>query len=217
MIQPLVVAAGLISIAGAATVYFSDKKIVVLGPKGSGKSSFLKFLANQELPENSNEYWTTSIMQKISNAKPFLFNGKSHKFDWENIKDINTSSLDAWEKFAQDYEILIYIFDGYRFLNEKTYLETVEEHTLRLKKIIDDNDSMLRKVKSQIKAHTVMLIANHMDKFDKASENNIHRSGKLKELILKLGGTDKCKFVAGSLDKKGNAHRLIQNILFEIE
>ena len=209
MVNPLIAASpiGLIILAGA-NVYFSDKKIVVLGPKDSGKSSFLNFLAYHELPKDSNKSYTTGI--GIQNTKNFP-NAKKYDFNGPAIE------VDSWEKLAQGYEILIYIFDGYRFLNEKTYLETVENHTLYLKKIIDDNDGMLRKIKSQIKAHTVMLIANHMDKFDKASKDNIHRSGKLKELILKLGGTDKCKFVAGSLDEKGNAHCLIQNMLLKIE
>lgn len=190
----------------------NGKKIAILGAAASGKSRFFEFIATEKFTQDTTNYEQTRTRASIQSQYNVdkvekKISGITVEFDLANSYDIGGTeySYDAWKKVAKNADFLLYLIDSYRLFHEKQqYHEIIKKDIAAIEEIVRGKNF-----------DGLMIVANQMDKLSGSHdwESRIINHMIVQESRLKLGGTNKCKLVMGSLKNEKSAETLLKNIL----
>lgn len=208
---------GAVVVGGIAVAITADwlidgvkgKKIVVLGGRGVGKTTLLKYLINGEITGN---YEQTIGKHKID--KPFSL----EKLGWI-IKNKNIRATDVggsedhyaeWKVLAKDTDFIIYLFNVKDWLNNPEKFEPKFYNEINvIKDIIAENKNI-----------EVMGVGTHIDLDENYSLSHFsqYRNKILGEPIMLgmlglLGGEKRCKLELETLKDKVGLEKITIKIL----
>lgn len=195
----------------------NGKKIAILGARASGKTRFFEYIATQELGDPNN-YTQTKARQSVGNhynvAKTiFQADGKEIEFNLVHSLDVAGGEVayNEWKKVAKDANYLLYLIDAERLLNPNNS----QDYSTTIKKDIETIDDIVR----QSTYDKLAIVLTHCDKIEDYYRDYDNFYSKIKknriiaETTLKLGGTDKCKLIIGSLKDTKEAEILFKKVL----
>lgn len=189
----------------------NGKKIGILGAAASGKSRFFEFIATEKFTQDTTHYEQTrsraSIQSKYNVDKvEKKISGITVEFDLANSIDVGGQAISYgdWEKVAKNADFLLYLIDSYRLFHEPQYHATIRKDIAAIEEIVRGKNF-----------DGLMIVANQMDKLSGSHdwESRIINHTIVQESRLKLGGTNKCKLVMGSLKNEKSAETLLKNVL----
>lgn len=189
----------------------NGKKIGILGAAASGKSRFFEFIATEKFTQDTTHYEQTrsraSIQSKYNVDKvEKKISGIMVEFDLANSIDVGGQAISYgdWEKVAKNADFLLYLIDSYRLFHEPQYHATIRKDIAAIEEIVRGKNF-----------DGLMIVANQMDKLSGSHdwESRIINHTIVQESRLKLGGTNKCKLVMGSLKNEKSAETLLKNVL----
>lgn len=192
-------------IVNNARKYFFGQRIVVLGARGVGKTTFLHFLQTGEIIRSHDvteheKYSSTTIKvgeKEIKIARGVDIGGGAEYYG-------------AWREQIDDADTVIYLINIAKIVYENhAYIRTVENDINAIKNSIQNREEDIR----------IFLIGNHLDEVKKnVNEEKFKeqlRTGSqiIQEAIVKLGGDKVCQFHIGSLISQEEA-RALRNKIF---
>ncbi|QCG92718.1 hypothetical protein E6C67_02040 [Azospirillum sp. TSA2s] len=186
------------------------KRIAVLGPRASGKTTIIKFLLKGELSE---EY--------IATPKPEKYSGKTFRLQELELKIEDTmdvpgdiQSHDDWERLYRDADVACYLIDASKIhRGDSAYEKTVLSEMRHIGEWFDD--------RKDSPPH-FFLIATHCDLISEYA--SLPHGGKteftdafwkkpaVQNLINHGRGSKNVKCVAGSLKDRDGTERLVSDI-----
>jgi GTPase SAR1 family protein len=187
------------------------KKIAVLGPRASGKTTFIRFLLKGELSE---EYFAT--------GKPESFRGNTVKLEDLELKIEDTEDLPGgsdshadWENLYKISDIVLYLLDAEKIHGgDPLYEKNVQGDMRHISEWFEERKST---------PPQFFLVATHCDKIPdyvslpdnrKVEFTDVFWKRPVMQRLLNLGkGTRNVKRVAGSLTGKDDSKRLAVDIL----
>lgn len=199
------------------------KKIAILGARETGKSRFFEYIATEKLATNVDDYEQTrtreNVAKKYSLSSPTVtrqIDGISITFDLAESIDVGggANSYGDWQKVIQSADFLLYLVDLHQLVHDKTYPDVIQHDIESIKKEV-------HKKNDTNGFNKLVLVANKSDKVKTRTGNAVDEDvfanhPAIQESVLRLGGTDKCKFVVGSLKDESTAKELLKNILNKI-
>lgn len=199
----------------------NGKKITILGARESGKSRFFEFIATNQFAHDTSHYEQTrkrvTIKDKYHVDKMEKnISGITVKFDLANSYDIGggQNSYGDWEKVAKNANFLLYLIDSDRLFHSPQYHETIKKDIAAIEEIVRKRNSNDEDNKHN-QFDGLMIVANQMDKLSGNHdwESRIINHPIIQASRLKLGGTNYCKLVMGSLKNEQSAEALLKNVL----
>ncbi|WP_156784212.1 GTPase domain-containing protein [Sphingomonas sp. SKA58] len=193
---------------------FRGKKLAVLGPRASGKTTLISFLLNGELPQ---EYFAT--------AKPEKFEGKkislgSLELRVHAVTDLpgDVQSHSDWERQYKDSNIACYMIDASKvYARDETYIRMIRSEARHIGEWLDSRKR---------RPPAFFLVATHCDLIpDYASlpegqvtvfTDSFWKDADVQKIINLAGGSKYVKCVAGSLKDISRSERLIGEILYQV-
>lgn len=201
---------GIGGITMALRNYWGGKKIVVLGGRGVGKTTFLNYLKTKEI---SHEKYEQTGLEKYSTTT-ISIDGISLKIsDGYDVGGSHTHYVE-WREQIRQADIIFYILDIYKTLNKDLdYTNKVKEDLTAIA------DEVAKRQKETSKKIPVFLIASHADKHPdyylnlQKLEEKVAKNQLIGTAIIELGGIDNCQVVIGSLKNSSTAKSLVKEIL----
>lgn len=215
MALPLIIAAGTALTIGTTFLVWGDilfgKKITILGQRTTGKTTLFNFLMNGEFTDT---YEQTVFKKKIKKEM-------KHKFKHLNLRlKINPNSYDVggsqdqhgvWKKLSEEANVLIYLFDVNKWMNNPEYLEVEIERDI----------SVIENIIRSKKDLKVILVGTHIDldsDYINAENKVAYRDDILNEAFIigmqvRLGGRDRCHITLESFRGEDNLSIATKNIL----
>lgn len=195
-------------------ILFRGKKIAVLGPRSSGKTTLLQFLVTGELPR---EY--------IQTGKPEKLSGRMYKL--EDLELIIKDTLDVpgdklshteWERLCQEADIVCYLVDASKLHKaDQDYQKNAQEDVRHIRAWHQARKSAPPKF---------CLVATHCDLIPDYSSlprdrkadfsDEFWKKDSLQRIINLGGGSGYVKCVLGSLKDRTNTEILVGNIFNEV-
>lgn len=123
---------------------FDNKKTLLTGPQGAGKTTFLKFLSKEPIPDGPSG---TPKTYKIRDALFYEITDFSGAEDW----------LGEFNERIKDKDFILFFFDVFDFLNDEKYRDDVYNRVYFINRCVSEN---LKNGKEQ----KVVMIATHVDK-----------------------------------------------------
>ena len=190
------------------------KNLAVLGPRGAGKTTLIKFLLKGEL---SKEYIVTSKPEQFSGKKLAL---GELELVINDITDVpgDIGSHDEWERLCHAADVVCYLIDVSRVhIDDKDYEKTIKGDMRHIGEWLNEPKSSRPKV---------FLVATHCDLIPEyvalsdAGETGftdaLWKTDLMQNLILYGGGVKHVKCVAGSLLGREKIEKLVGNILRQV-
>lgn len=187
------------------------KKIGILGAAASGKSRFFEFIATNKFAHNAAHYEQTRSRDSIQSQYNVdkvekKISGITVEFDLANSIDVGGQEISYgdWKKVAKNADFLLYLIDSDRLFHSPQYHETIKKDIAAIEEIVREKNF-----------DGLMIVANKMDKLSGSHdwESRIINHTIIQASRLKLGGTNKCKLVMGSLKNEQSAETLLKNVL----
>lgn len=195
-------------------VRFRGKRIAVLGPRASGKTTLITFLLNGELPE---EYFATPKPEKIAGKKVRL---GSLALTVKAVIDVpgDAQSHAEWERQYDVADIAMYMVDASKiYAGDDTYIRLVTGEMRHIGEWLESRKQ---------KPPKFFLVATHCDLIpDYASLASSQVTGfidtfwkmpVLQRLINLAGGSKHVKCAAGSLKDVNGSNELVGEILHQV-
>nr|WP_294503899.1 GTPase domain-containing protein [uncultured Rhodopila sp.] len=187
------------------------KKIAVLGPRASGKTTLIKFLLKGELSE---EYVATAKPEKFSGKKVVLQDLNLTIEDTTDVPGDRQSHAD-WERLYKEADFVLYLTDAKMLhAGDQGYENNVRDDMRHIGEWFDDRKD---------KPPRFFLIATHCDlifEYDSlpdsrktAFTDDFWKTPIMQQLILLGKGIKNVKCVAGSLKGRDESERLVGSIL----
>ena len=142
IVSPL---AGLLAIFVASL--FDEKKTLLTGPQGAGKTTFLKFLSKESIPDGPSGVPKT---YKIGDALFDEITDFSGAEDW----------LKNFDERIKDMDNIIFFFDVFDFLNDEKYRNDVYNRVYFINRCVSEK-------------HKVVIVATHVDKVSGSYEAEV--------------------------------------------
>ncbi|NML92845.1 Rab family GTPase [Novosphingobium olei] len=195
-------------------VFFTGKKIAVLGPRASGKTTLITFLLNGELPE---EYFATAKPEKIAGRKVRL---GDLALTVQAVTDVpgDTQSHAEWERQYNAADIAFYMVDASKIhAGDDTYIKLITGEMRHIGEWLESRKQ---------KPPKFFLVATHCDLIpDYASlassrvtgfKDAFWKAPVLQQLIFLAGGSKHVKCAAGSLRDANGSNELVGEILHQV-
>lgn len=193
----------------AAIIFFcsipiNGKKIAVLGPQGSGKTTFLSFLRNKQ---------ASGEATGLEHYKPFdykLQNGQTVRIEGGIDIGGGDEYRSHYENLIKNNEAIIFIFDIHKYLTgyNKTKDKYVQLTDARFKLVYDHFKA---NHPGEIDPHKLVVIGSHKDKL-KQGDNKI--KGAFYNLIRKKEYTEMFKnFRICDLTNKNELKKIVDSII----
>lgn len=195
-------------------VFFTGKRIAVLGPRASGKTTIITFLLDGDLPE---EYFATPKPEKIAGKKIRL---GSLALTVKAVTDVpgDTQSHAEWERQYDVADIAIYMVDASKiYTGDESYIRLITGEMRHIGEWLESRKQ---------KPPKFFLVATHCDLIpDYASlassqvtefTDTFWKAPVLQRLINLAGGSKYVKCAAGSLKDVNGSNELVGEILHQV-
>lgn len=192
---------------------WSGKKIAVVGGRASGKTTLIHFLNHGEVPT---EYQATNAEK--TRQTPSI--AKELGLTLKDGVDIGGGEKfrKQWRELIHQADIVLYLFDFYKL---KLNPDHMEDLILDEIKVITDASPQVKNKQPK----KIFLIATHIDidpEFDAKQKESYEEKALMNTLFLrqmqvKLGGTDDCSLLFGSLKDSQSTENLVKDFLDQYE
>ena len=192
----------------------NGKKIAVLGPRASGKTTLISFLLNGELPE---EYFATPKPEKIAGKKIRL---GSLALRVKAVTDVpgDTQSHSDWERQYDAADIAFYMVDASKIhARNDTYIKLITGEMRHIGEWLESRKQ---------KPPKFFLVATHCDLIPEYASlscsqvtvftDAFWKAPVLQRLINLAGGAKYVRCAAGSLRDINGSHELVGEILHQV-
>lgn len=194
----------------------SGKKIAVIGGRASGKTTLVHFLNYGKTPAEYQATNAEKTKQKPSVAKELGLTLK----DGVDIGG-GDKFRTQWQDLIQQSDIVLYLFDFYKLKSNPDHMEDLilDELKVITEAAFETKSKKLKKI---------FLIATHIDldpdfdpKFNEREkesydEKSLMNTLFLRQMQVKLGGTDDCSLLFGSLKDSKSTESLVKDFLSHV-
>lgn len=224
-----VIIAGTIALIGSGAAYFfwddifdssenkqrlAGKKMAVLGARGVGKTTLYHFLQHSSLDTASKEYAQTTTKNKIDACKVDIGGIKIYLSVNYDVSGNSDMALRDWIEQIEGADYILYMADADKLLCK----DDKSHHKANVSKDMRNISEYVRSASGKASGKIVFFIINQCDKVKeyhedlKKFEEKIQQLSVVQETQLRLGGSDECRIILGSLADNTEAKKLVEQI-----
>lgn len=192
-------------------IWWSGKRLAILGSEMSGKTTLHSFLKHRSIPRN----YDPTLGVVPSDAKRLFLKDLDLKIKEGSDVGGRTGARDRnWKPIIDESDIILYLVRAHELLsNDQALIERIRE----------DSEIIKEWIKGRKIAPKIAIVGTHADLDARFSEHNhttlentFIQNDLIREISVRLGGTGQILVVLGSLKTLDDSERLVYVLFKEL-